>query len=55
MDLAVLPPSAELLRRYGESERDRLVLLRPDGYVGFRCLATELPRLEAHLTDWFIL
>jgi 2-polyprenyl-6-methoxyphenol hydroxylase-like FAD-dependent oxidoreductase len=55
MDLAVLPPSAELLRRYGESERDRLLLLRPDGYVGFRCLATELPRLEAHLTDWFIL
>ena len=45
----VVPPSAALAHRYGESARDRLYLLRPDGYVGFRCLASEASRLEAHL------
>jgi hypothetical protein len=34
--------------------RDRLILLRPDGYVGFRCLANEADRLEAHLDELFI-
>ena len=51
----VVPPSAALARRYGESARDRLYLLRPDGYVGFRCLASESPRLEAHLAEMLTL
>jgi 2-polyprenyl-6-methoxyphenol hydroxylase-like FAD-dependent oxidoreductase len=55
MDFHVVPPSDDLARRYGGSDRDRLFLLRPDGYVGFRCLATEIPRLEGHLAEWFVL
>ena len=55
MELHVVPPSDELVRRYGNSDRDRLFLLRPDGYVGFRCLATEVPRLEGYLAEWFVL
>jgi NADPH-dependent dioxygenase len=55
MEFHVVPPSAELARRYGESTRDRLLLVRPDGYVAFRCLAAEAHRLELHLTERFIL
>jgi NADPH-dependent dioxygenase len=54
MDCHVLPPSASLEKRYGSDERDRLILLRPDGYVGFRCLASEADRLEAHLEGFLI-
>ncbi len=55
MEFHVVPPSEELARRYGTSTRDRLLLLRPDGYVAFRCLATDSQRLELHLTERFIL
>ena len=55
MEFHVVPPSEELTRRYGASTRDRLLLLRPDGYVAFRCLAEEAQRLEHHLTERFIL
>ena len=55
MEFHVVPPSEELARRYGASTRDRLLLLRPDGYVAFRCLATDAQRLELHLTERFIL
>jgi 2-polyprenyl-6-methoxyphenol hydroxylase-like FAD-dependent oxidoreductase len=55
MDCHTVPPSDALSRRYGDGDHDRLFLLRPDGYVGFRCLATEVPRLEGHLTEWFVL
>jgi hypothetical protein len=27
--------------------------LRPDGYVGFRCKASEVSALEARLAAWF--
>ena len=50
-----MPPSEEVARRYGTNTRDRLLLLRPDGYVAFRCLATDAHRLELHLTERFIL
>jgi hypothetical protein len=30
------------------------VLIRPDGYVGFRCTAAETPALEARLHEWFV-
>ena len=44
-----LERSAELDRQYGVADRTRLYLLRPDGYVGFRCELGEAARLEAHL------
>jgi len=47
----VVPPSPSLAKHYGTDSRDRLFLLRPDGYVGFRCLASEAPQLEAYLAD----
>jgi NADPH-dependent dioxygenase len=55
LDMHVVSPSAALARHYGTSGRDRLFLLRPDGYVGLRCLASELPALEAYLSHWFTL
>jgi 2-polyprenyl-6-methoxyphenol hydroxylase-like FAD-dependent oxidoreductase len=55
MEFHALPPTADLARRYGTSTHDRLLLVRPDGYVAFRCVATDSPRLEAHLTERFLL
>ena len=55
LDLHVLPPSAALARYYGASAQNRVFLLRPDGYVGFRALASDLAELEAYLGRWFTL
>ena len=55
LELRVVAPSAALAARYGASDDDRLLLLRPDGYVGFRCRASELDALEARLHEWFAL
>ena len=55
LELRVLPPSPDLIKRYGTSNRDRFLLLRPDGYIGFRGLATEVAQLEIYLTTWFAL
>jgi 2-polyprenyl-6-methoxyphenol hydroxylase-like FAD-dependent oxidoreductase len=50
----VVPPSPSLAKHYGSDARDRLVLLRPDGYIGFRCLASEAGQLEAYLDELLI-
>ena len=41
--------SAAVERRYGSTPHDRILLIRPDGYLGFRGALTELRLLEAHL------
>jgi NADPH-dependent dioxygenase len=43
-----LPTSEALAKRYGRSD-GRLILIRPDGYVGFKCAADEAHLLEATL------
>ena len=55
MELRTVLPSAALAERYGSSDEDRLLLLRPDGYVGYRCNASELTALEMRLHEWFAL
>jgi 2-polyprenyl-6-methoxyphenol hydroxylase-like FAD-dependent oxidoreductase len=55
LELRVVPPSAALAARYGASDDDRLFLLRPDGYVGFRCEGSDVHALEARLHEWFAL
>jgi NADPH-dependent dioxygenase len=48
MDVAVTPPSGALAQRYGPGG-GRLFLLRPDGYVGFKCTTDDVHLLEAYL------
>jgi 2-polyprenyl-6-methoxyphenol hydroxylase-like FAD-dependent oxidoreductase len=55
LEAHVVPPSPGVARHYGADPRDRLYLLRPDGHVAFRCLASEMPALAAHLEDLFTL
>jgi NADPH-dependent dioxygenase len=55
LELRAVPPRAALAARYGVSGDDRLLLLRPDGYVGFRCKASDVGALEARLREWFAL
>ena len=55
LELRVLAPNPAFAERYGASHEDQLLLLRPDGYVGFRCKASEAAALEARLADWFAL
>jgi NADPH-dependent dioxygenase len=53
VELRVVPPTAALAERYGASNEDRVLLLRPDGYVGYRCPASGIPALERRLEQWF--
>ena len=46
-----LPAGEDLARRYGTGAGDRLYLIRPDGYVGFRGTVSDAPRIAAHLQD----
>jgi hypothetical protein len=43
-----LPKSEALARRYGPSD-GRLILVRPDGYIGFKCADDEAHILETML------
>jgi 2-polyprenyl-6-methoxyphenol hydroxylase-like FAD-dependent oxidoreductase len=54
LGVRVVGPSVALDARFGRSEADRLWVVRPDGYLGYRGLATELPALEAWLADRFV-
>src|SRR5262249_50864866 len=40
-----LPSSEALYKRYGQAD-GRLYLIRPDGYIGFKCAANEATMLE---------
>jgi 2-polyprenyl-6-methoxyphenol hydroxylase-like FAD-dependent oxidoreductase len=55
LELRVVPSSAKLAERYGASDDDQLLLLRPDGYIGFRGKAADVAALEARLHEWFAL
>jgi NADPH-dependent dioxygenase len=54
LEAHVVPPTPSLSKQYGTDSRDRLFLLRPDGYVGFRSLASEADELEAYLARTLI-
>jgi hypothetical protein len=43
-----VPRSEALSKRYGPSD-GRLILVRPDGYIGFKCRAEEAHLLEETL------
>ena len=47
--------SAAVERCYGSTPYDRVLLIRPDGYIGFRGALTELPLLEARLGSMLLL
>ena len=47
-----LPRSQALSKRYGPSD-GRLYLVRPDGYIGFKCAADEANLLEDALRYFF--
>jgi len=53
LELRVAPPTQALAERYGSSDEDRLLLLRPDGYVAYRGKASGLAALEEQLAHWF--
>ncbi len=41
--------TSEIERRYGHASRGSIYLLRPDGYVGFKCTLAEIGELERYL------
>lgn len=47
-----LDTSAELERYYGRGPEDRLYLVRPHGYIGDRCLASEVDHVNAYLGEF---
>ncbi|MDX1404355.1 MAG: FAD-dependent monooxygenase [Woeseiaceae bacterium] len=49
-----LESSADLTRYYGSDPQDRLFLIRPDGYVGYRCRISEAYRLVSHLGEYLL-
>lgn len=46
-----VPGSPEVARHYGSTPYDRVVLIRPDGYLAFHGAAEELPLLESYLAS----
>jgi NADPH-dependent dioxygenase len=48
--IETLPRSEALSKRYGPGD-GRLILVRPDGYIGFKCSANEAHLLEASLEN----
>jgi 2-polyprenyl-6-methoxyphenol hydroxylase-like FAD-dependent oxidoreductase len=52
MQSHALSGSPDLKKYYGEGSEDRLVLVRPDGYIGYRCLPSESERLAGHLESF---
>jgi NADPH-dependent dioxygenase len=47
-----LDASTDLDDYYGRGPEDRLYLIRPDGYIGYRCLSSEADRLASHLGEF---
>ena len=47
-----VPHAPEVAKHYGTSARDRLFLVRPDGYVGYACYADEADLLATHLATY---
>ena len=46
--------SGAMAKNYGRSETGRLYLIRPDGYIGFRCLLSEIELFHEYLESIFI-
>jgi hypothetical protein len=55
VELKVISATPALAARYGAFDADELLLLRPDGYVGYRGKAADTGALEARLHEWFAL
>lgn len=53
MKAVVLDAMPDIDEPYGADSRSRFFLIRPDGYIGFRCLASEAARLEEYLEAQF--
>jgi 2-polyprenyl-6-methoxyphenol hydroxylase-like FAD-dependent oxidoreductase len=49
LETHVVPPTPDLAKSYGSALEDRLLLIRPDGYVGYRCFTSEAARLKEYL------
>jgi NADPH-dependent dioxygenase len=47
----VLQDSEQLELRYGTGDDARLYLLRPDGYIGYKCASSEVDRLGRYLDE----
>jgi hypothetical protein len=55
LELRVIASSPAFAQRYGASDEDELLLLRPDGYIGFRGKSSDVAALEMRLHEWFAL
>lgn len=53
-DLYYQDEIGEFFADYGDFERSCILLLRPDGYIGFRCLLSEKEHLLSHLASFLI-
>ena len=53
MKTVILDAMPDIDEPYGADLRTRFFLIRPDGYIGFKCLASEAARLEEFLEAQF--
>lgn len=54
VDIFLVPSSADFTARYGSAAEDQLLLIRPDGYIGYRCQSGDAAELESHLDSQLI-
>ncbi len=53
-DLYYQDEIGEFFADYGDFERSCVLLLRPDGYIGFRCLLSEKKHLLNYLSSFLV-
>ena len=49
----VTDAEGEFAEHYGKTASGQLLLIRPDGYIGFRCHIDEEEQFFDHLDTWF--
>jgi 2-polyprenyl-6-methoxyphenol hydroxylase-like FAD-dependent oxidoreductase len=53
-EIFISDPDANAAELYGSGDEGRIYIMRPDGYIGFKCYFSEFENLKSYLDMWFV-